>query len=43
MLLRGFKSSVHLSNLKKAYDMGCVYYENQKLHNWFRDIVRMGL
>lgn len=43
LLLKGFKSSVHLKELKKAYDLGCVFYENQRLHNWFRDIVRMGL
>lgn len=43
LLLKGFKSSTNLSNLKKAYDMGCVYYENQRLSNWFRDIVRMGM
>ena len=43
LLLKGFKSSPHLANLKKAYDMGCVRYESMKLNNWFRDIVRMGL
>lgn len=43
LLLRGFKNTSHLSNLKKAYDLGCVYYENQKLYTWFRDIIRMGL
>ena len=43
LLLKGFKSSTHLKNLKSAYDKGCVYYENQKLANWFRDIIRMGL
>lgn len=43
LLLKGFKSSTHLKMLKKAYDLGCVYYENQRLSNWFRDIVRMGL
>lgn len=43
LLLKGFKNSYHLKNLKTAYDLGCVYYENQRLHNWFRDIVRMGL
>lgn len=43
LLLKGFKSSPHLANLKKAYDMGCVRYENMRLNNWFRDIVRMGL
>lgn len=43
LLLKGSKASVHLKNLKQAYDLGCVYYENQRLHNWFKDIVRMGL
>lgn len=43
LLLKGFKSSVHLKNLKAAYDIGCVFYENQRLYNWFRDIVRMGM
>ena len=43
LLLKGFKNSVNLKNLKNAYDLGCVYYENQRLHNWFKDIVRMGL
>ena len=43
LLLKGFKNSVHLKNLKNAYELGCVYYENQRLYNWFRDIVRMGL
>lgn len=43
LLLKGFKNTYHLGNLKKAYDMGCVFYESQKIANWFRDIVRMGL
>lgn len=43
LLLKGFKNSVQLKNLKNAYDLGCVYYETQRLHNWFKDIVRMGL
>lgn len=43
LLLKGFKSSIYLKNLKAAYDMGCVYYENQRLANWFREIVRMGM
>ena len=43
LLLKGFKNTPQLKDLKKAYDLGCVYYENQRLHNWFKDIVRMGL
>lgn len=43
LLLKGFKNSKKLKMLKQAYDLGCVYYENQKLANWFRDIIRMGL
>lgn len=43
LLLKGFKSSIHLQELKRAYDMGCVFYESHKLQNWFRDIIRMGL
>lgn len=43
LLMRGFKSCSHLKSLKGAYDLGCVYYENQRLSNWFRDIVRMML
>lgn len=43
LLLKGFRSSQNLKDLKKAYELGCVYYENQRLRNWFRDIVRMGL
>ncbi len=43
LLLKGFKSTFHLKNLKTAYDMGCVYYENQHMYAAFKDIVRMGL
>lgn len=43
LLLKGFKSEANLSTLKKAYELGCVYYESQRLANWFREIVRMGL
>lgn len=43
LLLKGFKKSYHLKNIKQAYDLGCVYYENQRLSNWFRDIMRMAL
>ena len=43
LLLKGAKQSTLLKQLKAAYDLGCVYYESQKLYNWFRDIVRMGL
>lgn len=43
LLLKGFKTSYNLKNLKTAYELGCVYYENQRLASWFRDIVRMGL
>ena len=43
LLLKGFKSSRNLKDLKKAYDMGSVYYESQSLAAKFRDIVRMGL
>lgn len=43
LLLKGAKQSTLLKQLKAAYDLGCVYYESQKLCNWFRDIVRMGL
>lgn len=43
LLLKGFKSSRNLKDLKKAYDMGAVYYESQSLAAKFRDIVRMGL
>lgn len=43
LLLKGFKHNTMLKQLKTAYELGCVYYESQKLYNWFRDIVRMGL
>lgn len=43
LLLKGARNSYHLKGLRDAYDLGCVYYENQRLYNWFRDIVRMGL
>lgn len=43
LLLRGAKQGFNLKNIKQAYELGCVYYENQRLYNWFRDIVRMGL
>lgn len=43
LLLKGFRSATHLKNMKMAYDLGCVFYENQRLGNWFRDIVRMML
>lgn len=43
LLLKGFKSSNNLKSLKQAYDLGCVRYENMRLNNQFRDIVRMGL
>lgn len=43
LLLKGFKSSRNLQELKKAYDMGCVYYESQRISQSFRDIVRMGM
>ena len=42
LLLKGAKNSYNLKGLKQAYELGCVYYENQRLYNWFRDIVRMG-
>lgn len=43
LLLKAFKGGAYLSTLKKAYELGCVYYENQRLCNWFREILRMGL
>lgn len=43
LLMKGFKGSRQLKNLKEAYDKGCLFYENQRLYNWFRDIVRMAL
>lgn len=43
LLLKGARQSTLLKQLKTAYDLGCVYYESQKLYNWFRDVVRMGL
>lgn len=43
LLLKGFKNSFHLKNLKQAYDLGCVFYESQKLYSEFRDIMRMCL
>lgn len=30
-----------LKNLIEAYEIGAVYYEDQKLKGWFRDIMRM--
>ena len=33
--------SFMLENLQDAYEAGCVRYENIKLKNWFRDIMRM--
>lgn len=41
MLARAARKSPFLVNLENAYEMGRVYYENQKIANWFRDIVRL--
>ena len=41
MLMKGTKKSPYLVNLLTAYDMGRVYYENKKIANWFREIVRI--
>ena len=41
MLMRAGKKLGWLKQLIEAYQNGCVYYENMKLKNWFRDIMRM--
>lgn len=41
MLFSAGKKLGWLKNLMDAYQKGCVRYENMKLKNWFRDIMRM--
>ena len=41
MLFIAGKKLGWLQNLMTAYQRGCVRYENMKLKNWFRDIMRM--
>lgn len=41
MLFHAGKKLPWLKNLQSAYEMGAVRYENIKLKNWFRDIMRM--
>ena len=41
MLMRAGKKLGWLKQLIEAYQNGCVRYENMKLKNWFRDIMRM--
>lgn len=41
MLLNAGKKLPWLKQLIEAYQKGCVRYENMKLKNWFRDIMRM--
>ena len=41
MLFSAGKKLGWLKNLITAYERGCVRYENIKLKNWFRDIMRM--
>lgn len=41
MLFKAGKKLAFLKNLIEAYQMGAVRYENMKLKNWFRDIMRM--
>ena len=41
MLFSAGKKFKWLQKLIEAYQLGCVRYENVKLKNWFRDIMRM--
>lgn len=41
LLMQKAKKLTLLGNLIDAYQSGCVRYENMKLKNWFRDIMRM--
>ena len=41
MLFKAGKKLGFMKNLIEAYQCGCVRYENLKLKNWFRDIMRM--
>ena len=41
MLLQAGKKLPWLKSLIEAYQMGAVRYENMKMKNWFRDIMRM--
>lgn len=41
MLFKAGKKLGFMKNLIDAYQSGCVRYENLKLKNWFRDIMRM--
>ena len=41
MLMKAGRKLAWLKQLTDAYQNGCVYYENMKLKNWFRDIMRM--
>lgn len=41
LLMNSAKQMACMKNLITAYRSGCVRYENMKLKNWFRDIMRM--
>lgn len=41
MLMKAGKKLGWMKQLIEAYQSGCVRYENMKLKNWFRDIMRM--
>lgn len=41
MLFKAGKKLPWLKSLMDAYQLGCVRYENMKMKNWFRDIMRM--
>ena len=41
MLMKAGKKLGWMKQLIEAYQNGCVRYENMKLKNWFRDIMRM--
>lgn len=41
MLFLKNNRSPFIQRLMRAYECGCVYYEDMKLKSWFRDIVKM--
>ena len=41
MLLKGARQSLVIQRLFQAYNMGMVYYENERIKRWFRDIMKM--